>query len=76
MNVYLNNLNTTQITQQLTTCVDVATRTERDLVSSLNLEYYRITELDHREQSNDNLDKLVILFDRSINSLFLDKAGC
>ncbi len=49
-----------------TICTPIATKTEADVMASLNIDYYRITEVDQRAPSNDNLDKIVALFDQKL----------
>ncbi|MCC8398717.1 MAG: hypothetical protein LN569_05490 [Rickettsia endosymbiont of Labidopullus appendiculatus] len=44
----------------------IATKTEGEVMASLNIDYYRITEVDMRAPSNDNLDKMVALFDEKL----------
>ncbi|WP_425363320.1 hypothetical protein [Candidatus Tisiphia endosymbiont of Hybos culiciformis] len=66
LSIYINNLKVKPTKNDPTACITIATRTEDDMMKSLNIDYHRITVLDHREPSNDNLDKMVALFDQKL----------
>ncbi|WP_367363785.1 hypothetical protein [Candidatus Tisiphia endosymbiont of Nedyus quadrimaculatus] len=66
LSIYVNNLKTTPTKKDPAICIPISTKTEADIMAGLNIDYYRITTLDHREPNRDNLDKMVALFDQKL----------